>query len=146
LQQQYYQQCLQTHIEAIETLLDEGLGLTVDTAQRYGTEFDLDDLLRMDTETKVKTAADSVGAGFLSPNEARARFNLGPTSGGESPYLQQQNYSLSALAKRDAQADPFAPATPALPSPSANDDDPVAEDEDEEDEVNVDRVLRFATY
>ena len=30
-----------------------------------------------------------------------------PTPGGESPYLQMQNYSLAALAKRDASDDPF---------------------------------------
>ncbi|MNL46446.1 hypothetical protein D3C87_1691570 [compost metagenome] len=33
--------------------------------------------------------------------------------GGATPYLQQQNFSLSALSKRDAQADPFATAQPA---------------------------------
>ena len=33
-----------------------------------------------------------------------------PVEGGDSPYLQQQNYSLEALAKRDAASDPFAPA------------------------------------
>ena len=31
-----------------------------------------------------------------------------PVEGGGTPYLQQQNFSLSALAKRDAQQDPFA--------------------------------------
>ena len=49
-------QCLQSHIENIELLLDEGLELP----KPYGTEFDLDGLLRMDTATKVKAAADAV--------------------------------------------------------------------------------------
>jgi hypothetical protein len=55
----------------------------------------------------------------MSPNEGRAKFDLKPVTGGESPYLQQQNYSLEALAKRDAQADPFAPNTPPAPTPQS---------------------------
>jgi phage portal protein BeeE len=113
LNQQYYAQCLQSLIEAFELCLDEGLELP----KPYGTEFAIDDLLRMDTATKVKAAADGIGAGALAPNEARKRyFDLGPVAGGDSPYLQAQNYSLEALAARDA-ADPFAKPTPPPPTP-----------------------------
>lgn len=116
LNQQYYAQCLQSLIESLELCLDEGLELP----KPYGTEFDLDDLLRMDTPTKTKAAADGVGAGCLSPNEARKRyFDLGPTAGGETPYLQVQNYSLRALAERDA-ADPFGKPIPPPADPDAN--------------------------
>jgi len=119
---QYYQQCLQNPIESIELCLDEGL----DTGNTLGTEFDIDDLLRMDTPSLVRAGAEAIGSGGVAPNEARKRwFNLGPVNGGESPYLQQQNYSLEALAKRDAQADPFAktaPAAGALPAPPAQPD------------------------
>jgi phage portal protein BeeE len=55
---------------------------------------------------------------MMSPNEGRAMLDLKPVEGGESPYLQQQNYSLAALAKRDAQDDPFKPNTPALQPPA----------------------------
>ena len=75
-----------------------------------GTEFDTDNLLRMDSVTQVTAIKDAVGAGVMSPNEGRGKLDLKPVNGGESPYLQQQNYSLEALAKRDAQDDPFAPA------------------------------------
>ena len=61
----------------------------------------------MDTAALVKAEAEAVGAGIKAPNEARRRLNLGPTAGGSGPYLQQQNYSLEALAKRDAKEDPF---------------------------------------
>jgi HK97 family phage portal protein len=121
LNQQYYSQCLQSLIENIELLLDEGLELP----KPYGTEFDLDDLLRMDTATKVKAAADALKAGGMSPNEARKRyFDLGRTEGGESPYLQVQNYSLSALAKRDQNSAPLTPgldqsAAEPVPAPSS---------------------------
>jgi HK97 family phage portal protein len=112
LNQQYYSQCLQSLIESIELLLDEGLELPAP----YGTEFDLDGLLRMDTATKVRAASEALKSGALAPNEARARyFDLGPTEGGESPYLQVQNYSLAALAKRDQNS---APMTPGLDQPT----------------------------
>lgn len=93
----YYAGCLQRYIEAIEQLLDDGLGL----ASNLGTEFDLDDLMRMDTAAQMKTVADGVGAGIYSPNEGRRKFNLKPVTGGDTPYLQQQNYSLAALDERD---------------------------------------------
>src|SRR5262245_32487096 len=127
----YYSKCLQTHIEGIEAFLDDGLGLMRDgQMQIYGTEFDLEDLLRMDTKTKVDTTAESVRSGFLSPNEARARFNMPPTDGGNSPYLQQQNFSLEALARRDAETTPPAP-TPAAQSLT-------------DTQVNVGRVLALS--
>lgn len=108
LNQQYYTQCLQSLIESLELCLDEGLGLVYVPGVTYGTEFDLDDLLRMDTATKVKTYGDAVKAALFSPDEARKKFDLRPTPGGDTPYLQQQNFSLAALAKRDARDDPFA--------------------------------------
>ncbi len=115
LNQQYYSQCLQILIEAAELCLDEGLELEPDT----GTEFDLDGLLRMDTATLIEAEAKAVGAGIKSPDEARKRMDLKPVSGGDTPYLQQQNYSLAALAKRDTQENPFSNnARPDLPPPS----------------------------
>lgn len=115
LNQQYYSQCLQSLIEAAELCLDEGLELEPDT----GTEFDLDGLLRMDTATLIEAEAKAVGAGIKSPDEARKRMDLKPVAGGDTPYLQQQNYSLAALAKRDTQEDPFSNnARPVVPPPS----------------------------
>ena len=129
LNQQYYSQCLQKYFEAIELCLDEGLGLTGVPGRSYGTEFDLDNLLRMDTATLVKTETEAVRGGIKAPNEARKRLNLGKVAGGETPYLQHQDYSLAALAKRDASDDPFGTAAGNAPKP-ANDDEP---DEDEDD-------------
>lgn len=104
LNQQYYSQTLQNPIESLEVLLDEGLEMK----KPFGTEMELDDLMRMDTLTRVRAAAESLKGG-LSPDEARKKFfDLGSVVGGGTPYLQQQNFSLEALAKRDAKADPFA--------------------------------------
>ncbi len=120
---EYYSQALQSHIEEIEELIDHGLG--IGWAMGLGTEFDTENLMRMDSATLVTTIKDIVGAGVMAPNEGRAKFDLKPVAGGDLPYLQQQNFSLEALAKRDAQADPFAPATPAAskaPAPAVSSD------------------------
>lgn len=112
LNQQYYSQCLQSLIESAEVALDEGLELP----GALGTEFDLDGLLRMDTATRFKTHSDAIGGGWLSPNEVRLKEDYEPVEGGDSPMLQQQNYSLAALAKRDAREDPFSTAQAAAPA------------------------------
>lgn len=118
-QLQYRSQCLQTLMTAIENLLDDGLELPAP----YGTEFDIDALIWMDTATKTKAAQDAIGAGAMTPNEARKKyFGLPPVPGGDSPYMQQQYYSLEALSKRDA-------AAPPTPEP---DPDPEPEPDDEE--------------
>ncbi|KFB10342.1 phage portal protein [Nitratireductor basaltis] len=128
LNTEYYSQCLQKLIEDIELCLDEGLGLS---SEKIGTEFDLDGLLRMDSVTLMQMLKEGISAGVLSPNEARRRIDLKKVTGGDTPYLQQQNYSLEALAKRDAQADPFgqmpAPQPEAIPAPE--DDSEVMESE-----------------
>lgn len=113
LNQQYYSQCLQTLFESIEILLDEGLEL----AKPYGTEFELDDLLKMDTATLIESEKNAIGAGLKAPNESRKRLNLPPVKGGQTPYLQQQNYSLAALDARDS-AGPAPSSTTPSPAPS----------------------------
>lgn len=117
LDQQYYSQCLQILIENIELCLKEGLEIPDNSA----IQFDLNTLLRMDTGARFKAHSDAIGGGWLSPNEARLKENLPPVAGGDSPYLQQQNYSLAALDKRDSNDDPFNTAKPETPTPPAND-------------------------
>lgn len=124
LSQQYYSQCLQVHIESIELCLDEALGLPVVKGHVYGTEFDLDDLIRMDAATQIEALSKAVGGSIMTPNAALKKLNQQPVEGGDTIYMQQQNYSLAALNKRDASADPFgsaksaaAPAAPQLTPP-----------------------------
>lgn len=121
---EYYSQCLQSLIESAEESLDEGLGLGWGVG--LGTEFDVENLLRMDTLTQMEAIEKGVRAGVLAPNEGRRRLDLAPVKGGDTPYLQQQNFSLAALDERDHD-DPFAkPAAPSLPPPA--DEDGEAED------------------
>lgn len=124
LNQSYYSECLQPIIECIEVALTEGLEMP----SGYEAEFELDGLLRMDQASAAEAEERLVKGGIKAPNESRRRFNLPPVPGGETPYLQQQNYSLKALARRDAKADPFATgstpaaAAPAPTPPAANDE------------------------
>jgi phage portal protein BeeE len=122
----YYTDCLQPLIESLEVHLDDGLALPLG----QGTELDIDNLLRMDTQGMAEATGKIVGAGVMAPNEGRAKFNLPKVKGGDSPYLQQQNYSLEALAKRDALADPFGKTPPAAPeAPQPPQTEEPAEDE-----------------
>jgi phage portal protein BeeE len=117
---EYYSQCLQRHLEDIELCLDEALGIgegVITNGQTYGTEFDLDNLLRMDSASQMEVL--DKGKNYLTPDEGREKIGLPPTPGGDAVYRQQQDYSIEALAKRDAKDDPFATDKPV--DPAAND-------------------------
>lgn len=112
--QKYYSDCVQVLVEEYEACMDEGLNLP----SQYGVELDIDGLLRMDMGALVETLKLAVGGTIMAPNEARRRMNLPPVKGGDSVLSQQQNYSVEALAKRDALADPFGTAQPAATTPA----------------------------
>jgi HK97 family phage portal protein len=119
---EYYSQCLQILIEAAEICLDEGLGLTTVAGKTLGTEFDVDNLLRMDSVTQMDVL--DKGKNLMKPDEARAKLDLPPVPGGNAVYRQQQDHSLEALAKRDAMDDPFGSAKPAPPPAKTEPDSP----------------------
>jgi len=125
---QYYQQALQERIECIEECLDLGLGLPA----TLGIRINIDNLIRMDQTTLMESLEK--GKNYLKPNEGRQRLNLPPVDGGDAVYRQQQDFSLPALAKRDAKTDPFAKAP--KPTPAA----PVSADDDTDKAA---RVIRF---
>ncbi len=119
----YYQRCLQSIIEGIENSLDDGLGLGImKDGRTFGVELDLDALLRMDSKTLAEVESIKVGSAISKPDESRRKFNLPPVEGGDACYLQQQNFSLAALAKRDAGADPFRTSKPEPSAPPAAND------------------------
>jgi HK97 family phage portal protein len=138
LLQAYYAQCIQSLLVNFENCLDHGLGLDEKIeGKQYGTEFDIDDLIWMDTATRSAAAQTAITSG-LSFNEVRKKYyGVGPVKGGESPLSQQQNYSIAALAERDAN-DPFAKPAPTLP-PADNDD---TADDDDEMAASVGDLLR----
>lgn len=104
LNQIYYSDCLQSHIEAYEAAQDEGLGLD---GVKIGVELDLDALLRMDSSTQVKTLTEGVRGGLFAPNEARRKADLSPLDGGDTIYLQHQDYPMEKVFRRtDLDAQP----------------------------------------
>lgn len=107
--QMYYQDALQTHIEHMEALLDEGLKI----AKPLSVELDLAPLLRMDEAKRAEVETKLVGGKIKTPDEGRIRFNLAPTGGGDTLWGQNQDYPLGMLADRkewDPAMQPPAPA------------------------------------
>lgn len=147
LNQAYYNDCLQPLIECIELCLEEGLAVP----SKYEIEFELHELLRMDTPARYKSYSEGIGSGWLKPNEARKAENKPPVQGGDTPYLQQQNYSLAALAKRDA-AGPAPASGPAAPGEPADAPDKPADTPDDPNAKSIgllsndeaaDRLIRY---
>lgn len=112
MDQGYFSQTLQIHVEAIECLLTEGLSLP----SNYCVEFDESGLSRMDPLSRMQMYQAGMGASVLASNDCRKMEGLPSVAGGDSPMAQQQNYSLAALAKRDALADPFSASKPQAPA------------------------------
>jgi HK97 family phage portal protein len=107
LTMQYYTDCLQIHIECIELLLDEGLGLI----PAYNSELDTDNLWRMDTQSLYDTI--NAGKNWMTTNEQRFRANLKPVDGGDEIFKQQQDIPLSVA----AEAHPALIANSSQPAP-----------------------------
>jgi phage portal protein BeeE len=87
--------------------------------RRLDVEFDLDALLRMDSKTQIENAVKGISGGLFTPNEQRAKLGLKPVEGGDQVYAQQQNFSLEALARRDAEG----PAPDSTTAVKPEDDD-----------------------
>lgn len=93
INQLYYADALQAPIEAMEYLLDEGLGIW----RPLGVELDLEPLLRMDVGKQADVETKLVGGGIKTPNEGRYPFGLAPLVGGDTVYMQQQDYPLDQV-------------------------------------------------
>jgi HK97 family phage portal protein len=122
INQLYYSDALQTHIEAMEALLDEGLGIS----RPRGVELDLEPLLRMDVGKQADVHTKLTGGGIETPNEGRKAFNLAPLVGGDTTYMQQQDYPLDQVRLNKIEQ---APAPEPVAEPPAAADAP--EDTDE---------------
>ena len=106
----YYDDALSGAIESMENLLDEGLALP----PKLGIWLDTEPLLRMDVGKQADVETKLVGGKIKTPDEARARFNLAPTGGGDTIWAQQQDFPLGTLRDRlPPDQKPEAPPAPA---------------------------------
>lgn len=129
INQLYYADALQAHIEAMEALLDQGLRIE----HPLGVELDLEPLLRMDVGKQADVMTKLTGGGIATPNEGRRQFGLAPLDGGDTVYMQQQDFPLDQVRKNkivDADQNPV----PATPEP---------EPEPEPDPDQTDKALAF---
>lgn len=108
LQQTYYTDCLQIIIESAEASFDHGFSLP----DGIESEFNLNALLRMDSAARYERTNKAIAGGWLAPNEGRLLENYPPVDGGDSPMMQQQNWSLAQLASRSAPVDSSSVAPP----------------------------------
>nr|WP_274709094.1 phage portal protein [Variovorax sp. S12S4] len=133
LNQIYFSDALQSLIEEMEASLDDGLSLPAE----YRTELDLGNLLRMDPATQADVTVKLVGGGVKTPNEGRADHNLPPLEGGDTVYMQQQDFPLDQvrLNKIAPPAPPPPPPTPPAPAP-----------EPEEEDLSEEERRAFADY
>lgn len=116
LNQLYYSDALQTHIEHMEALLDEGLRISAP----LGVELDLEPLLRMDEGKRAEVETKLVSGKIKTPDEGRLRFNLAPTGGGDTLWGQHQDYPLGVLAERND----LNPAPAPVPAPPEDPEEP----------------------
>lgn len=89
----YYSLTLQTYVEAMEYLLDEGLGIT----KPLSVELDIETLIRMDAQKRAEVEGTLVDRGISTINEARKPFNRRALEGGDTVYMQQQDFPLDQV-------------------------------------------------
>lgn len=109
INQLYYADALQAHIEAMENLLDDGLRVE----RPLGIELDLWPLLRMDVGKQADVETKLTGGGIKTPNEGRHAFGLEPLEGGDTVYMQQQDFPLDQVRNNRIVDAPPVPAQPA---------------------------------
>lgn len=92
INQLYYDDALQSPIQAMETLLTEGLNATP-----YKVDMDETVLMRMDAGKKADYHKTLIDAAIETINEGRLEFNLSPLDGGDTVYKQQQDFPLNII-------------------------------------------------
>ena len=96
-----------------------------------GVKLDLDPLLRMDEGKRAEVEVKLVGGKIKTPDEGRARFNLGPTGGGDTLWGQTQDVPLGLLSSRERWGD-----DPMKPPELAGGGDPTP-DPEENDQIDL---------
>lgn len=109
---EYHDSALSPLIEAMEDLLVEGLRIQ----SPLRVQLDAAPLWRMDQGKQADVATKLVSGKISTPDEARERFNLASTGGGDTLWGQHQDYPLGVLADRND-------LSPVEPEPDPEPDD-----------------------
>lgn len=133
LNQIYFNDALHSLIEEMELCLDDGLALPA----TYRTELELDNLLRMDPATQAEVLSKLVQGSIKAINEARRDMNLQPLEGGDTVYMQQQDFPLDQV--RLNRLPPVEPAPPKEPEASP-------QQPEEADEISEEERKALAEY
>jgi len=133
LNQIYFNDALHSLIEEMEACLDDGMALPV----AYRTELELDNLLRMDSATQAEVTTKLVSGSVLTINEGRRAHNLPPLPGGDTVYMQQQDFPLEEVRRNQIPAAAPPPAAGLAPEPvpepaPSPEDAPLSEEEQRE--------------
>lgn len=134
LNQIYFNDALHSLIEEMELCLDDGLALPA----TYRTELELENLLRMDPATQAEVLSKLVQGSIKAINEARRDMNLQPLEGGDTVYMQQQDYPLDQVRLNRL--------PPAEPAPPKEPEAPPLQPSEEADEISEEDRKALAEY
>ena len=106
---------LRRRIKRVEQALQKQLLSAADRAAGYTVSFNLDALLRADTESRLNSYEKGIRMGIYTRNEVRALENLGPIEGGDVVTVQMQDVPLADSMKRDRDGGDNGGSAPAAP-------------------------------
>lgn len=87
---------LRRRLKRIEQALMKQLLTAFERANGYVIEFNLEGLLRGDSEARSAFYQSALNNGWMTINEVRALENMPPVAGGDVPRMQMQNVPLTA--------------------------------------------------
>lgn len=87
---------LRRRLKRIEQALEKQLRTPADRAAGISIEFNLEGLLRGDSEGRASFYNTMTQIGAMTINEVRALENLPPVEGGDTPRMQMQNVPITA--------------------------------------------------
>ena len=85
-------------LENLEQSINRAFGFYDGITEDY-VNFDTASLLRSDAKSQVDTLTRGITGGLFAPNEARGKVNLPNVPGGDTVFLQQQNFPIDLLAQ-----------------------------------------------
>lgn len=140
----YYNMCLRAIIEKLEAALNSHFGFALESQPR-AIRFNLEGLLRTDSDTRYANYQKGIAAGFLTINEARRSEAMAPIEGGDEPLVQIQYRPLSQAIKEPTPAPAPAPVSepPEVEEDPENSDAPPAANIDEE-QLNAELARQMA--